>query len=647
VVLGAFVVSVLIWQQMLGLPAEQRVKDVTFYPWITSIDPKGYSLDVPFAFRVDPLSVTMILIVTGVGSLIHLYSVGYMAHDARFARYFTYLNLFTVAMLILVLANNYLLMFVGWEGVGLCSFLLIGFWFTRPSAAAAGKKAFIVNRVGDWGFILGMLLLFWTFGTLNYGGVAGSEGIFDQIASRAATPDGVALLTAAALLLFLGATGKSAQLPLYLWLPDAMEGPTPVSALIHAATMVTAGVYMVARSHALYAAAPAALMVVAVVGAATALFAALVAMVQNDIKRVLAYSTVSQLGYMVLGVGVGAYAAGIFHLVTHAFFKALLFLGAGSVMHSLAGQLDMRKMGGLSKYMPLTWGTFLVGWLAICGVPGLAGFYSKDAILANAYATNPALWVVGLGTAALTAFYMSRMFFTTFHGKERIELGDEHHGGEEAHGHDAHGHDAGHAHADPHAHPAHSHAHADGSVHVHESPPVMTMPLVLLAIGSFVVGFLLNGGLIPHHVTPFGQWLAPSVGEPVEHVAHGGLGEGALIALSIAAAVVGIVAAWLLHQKDAFVRERETAFGQAADARFGYDGVLHAIFVRGGDALSQALWRIVDVGIIDGIVNGVGAAVAAGARMMRTLQTGYVRNYALMMLIGAMVVIGALLWGQQ
>jgi NADH-quinone oxidoreductase subunit L len=612
VVLVAFGAAVTVLMNLLSLPPDQRARDVTLYHWITSNDPNGRSLDVPFAFRIDPLSVTMILVVTGVGFLIHVYSTGYMAEDPLYARYFTYLNLFTFSMLLLVLANNFVLMFVGWEGVGLCSYLLIGFWFEKVSAAAAGKKAFIINRVGDWGFLLGIMLLFWEFGTLTFGGIPGSRGVFDEVAAKAATPGGVATLTMAALLLFLGATGKSAQLPLYLWLPDAMEGPTPVSALIHAATMVTAGVYMVARCHALFDAAPTAALVVAVVGTVTALFAATVAMVQFDIKRVLAYSTVSQLGYMFLGVGVGAYTAGIFHLVTHAFFKALLFLGAGSVMHALSGEVDMRRMGGLRRHLPLTFWTFAIGYLAIAGIPPLAGFYSKDAILSAAYEKGgiyQLLWAVGLVTAGLTAFYMGRMFFTTFYGRGRMSEEVRH--------------------------------------HMHESPPVMTVPLIVLGALAIVGGAMLTGGLPLGPQSPLTTWLAPAVrgAEPAaEAVAHGGLSESVLIILSVAAGVIGIAVAWLLSEQGYYLREKLTLPYKVLADRYGYDRLLHAIFVRGGSTLAEMLWSVVDVGIIDGIVNGVAATVNGGARALRTLQTGYVRNYALVMLAGATVVVGAFLW---
>jgi NADH-quinone oxidoreductase subunit L len=618
VVLAAFFVSLWIFFHVLGSPADGRSSERVLWQWINS----GV-FQAPVALRIDPLSVTMMLVVTGVGFLIHVYSAGYMADDPRFARYFAWLNLFTFAMLILVMANNYLLMFVGWEGVGLCSFLLIGFFFEKESAAAAGKKAFLVNRVGDWGFLLGLLLMFWTFRS-----VAGDQfrtlnftDVFHNAAQVAQSqPEVVAVI---ALLLFVGATGKSAQLPLYLWLPDAMEGPTPVSALIHAATMVTAGVYMIARSHELFSAAPMALNVVAWVGVITALFAAIVAVVQNDIKRVLAYSTVSQLGYMFVGVGVAAYSAGIFHLVTHAFFKALLFLGAGSVMHALAGELDIRKMGGLRKHLPWTFGTMLLAWLAIAGIPPFAGFYSKDVILESAYQHGQmGIWLIGLATAGLTAFYMSRMFFTVFFGQERYVPAAEGHG----HG----GHD--------HAHGGHGHGHG-----IHESPPVMTVPLMVLAVLSVIGGLWLNWGVLPHPGGLLASFLAPSVGPMAEHgaeAAHSGLSPVILMVISVAVAAAGILVALFMHNNGAFVRERPTALRRLVENRFGYDALLHGLVVVGGTQLAIALWRFVEIGIIDRIVNGVGAAVAGAGQALRVPQTGFVRNYALSMLVGTVAVLG-------
>ncbi|MGE5177048.1 MAG: NADH-quinone oxidoreductase subunit L, partial [Hyphomicrobiales bacterium] len=445
---AALVIAILCVRQLLAMPAEDRIFSQQLFSWIDSGD-----LAVPVRFMLDPLSAVMILVVTGVGFLIHVYSTGYMGHEKAYGRYFSYLNLFTFAMLVLVMADNFLVMFFGWEGVGLCSYLLIGFWYQKPSAAEAGKKAFVVNRIGDWGFLIGMLLVFVTFGTLDF------ARVFPEAPTRLALGGGLA--TAIALFLFVGATGKSAQIPLYVWLPDAMEGPTPVSALIHAATMVTAGVYMVARCHILYTLAPTALLVVAIVGAATAVFAATIGLVQKDIKRVLAYSTVSQLGYMFLGLGVGAFSAGIFHLMTHAFFKALLFLGAGSVIHGLSGEQDMDRMGGLKSALPKTHFTMLMATLAICGIFPFAGFFSKDEILWNAWSHgHPILWAAGVFGAFLTAFYMFRLYFMTFHGPSRVTEEAKH--------------------------------------HLHESPNSMILPLMVLAALSVVGGFvqvpLLQGG---------------------------------------------------------------------------------------------------------------------------------------------------------
>ncbi|HSL91173.1 MAG TPA: NADH-quinone oxidoreductase subunit L, partial [Candidatus Limnocylindrales bacterium] len=413
VVGAAFAVSVLAVLALAARPSNDRLFIQVLFPWIQA---GGFS--APAALQLDPLSSVMILVVTGVGFLIHVYSVGYMSHEKAFARYFVYLNLFTFAMLVLVLGSNYLLMFVGWEGVGLCSYLLIGYWYEKKSASDAGKKAFIVNRIGDFGFMLGMFLLFWTFGSVSY------TEVFARI--PALTADGTltaGIATAITLLFFLGAVGKSAQIPLYVWLPDAMEGPTPVSALIHAATMVTAGVYMVARSNALYLLSPVSMGVVAAVGAATAIFSATIGITQNDIKRVLAYSTVSQLGYMFLACGVGAFTAGIFHLMTHAFFKALLFLGSGSVIHALSGEQDMRRMGGLKKHLPITFTTMFVATLAIAGIPGLSGFFSKDEILWQSFSSpygHVGLWAVATVAAGVTAFYMFRLVFLTFFGDSRM-----------------------------------------------------------------------------------------------------------------------------------------------------------------------------------------------------------------------------------
>ncbi|MDH5468636.1 MAG: NADH-quinone oxidoreductase subunit L, partial [Candidatus Aminicenantes bacterium] len=435
----SFIISVISFLGLLQISPESYPLIKNLFPWINS-----GSFNINFSLQLDPLSAVMAMVVSGVGFIIHVYSVGYMAKDEGYTRYFIYLNLFTFAMLILVMASNLVLMFVGWEGVGLCSYLLIGFWFEKHSAANAGKKAFIVNRIGDAGFLLGIMFILIHIGSAEF------TAINEAIGGGAITQG---LATLIAILLFVGATGKSAQIPLYVWLPDAMEGPTPVSALIHAATMVTAGVYMVSRMNLLYALSETAALIVATVGAVTAVYAATMALTQNDIKRVLAYSTISQIGYMFMGCGVGAYAAGMFHLYTHAFFKSLLFLAAGSVMHALSGELDMKKMGGLRKYLPLTYPTFLIGAIAIAGIPFFSGFFSKDAILTLAYANGYYyIWALGVLGAILTAFYMFRLIFLTFHGKERL---------------------------DP-----------EVKKHIHESPPMMTIPLVLLAFFSVVAGYI-------------------------------------------------------------------------------------------------------------------------------------------------------------
>jgi NADH-quinone oxidoreductase subunit L len=553
--------------------------------------------------RLDALSAVMTLVVTGVGFLIHVYSAGYMGHDEDYARYFAYLNLFTLSMLLLVLADSILLFFVGWEGVGLCSYLLIGFWYEKDENAAAGKKAFVVNRVGDAGFLLGIMLLFWTLGaagvwTLDF------TGFRDNVDKL---PAGVA--TAAALLLFVGATGKSAQLPLYVWLPDAMAGPTPVSALIHAATMVTAGVYMIARMHFLYDLSPTALHWVAAIGAATAFFAATIGLVQNDIKRVLAYSTVSQLGYMFLAMGVGAYAFGIFHLMTHAFFKALLFLGAGSVIHGMGGEQDIRRMGGLRAKMPTTFATFVVGCAAIAGVPLLAGFFSKDAILAAAFTSehgHPLLWLVGVTGAVLTAFYMFRLLFLTFFGEFR---GDAH-----------------------------------AAEHVHESPSSMTVPLGVLAALSIVGGWV---GLPEHWLwgDRFAEFLSPVVG-----AFHGEAGAGvevALMAASIAAAFGGIGLAYYLYlvrpELPARVAERSRGVYETLLNKYWVDEAYDATFVAGTVGGARWLWKWIDVLLIDGTVNGVGTFVRLQSATWRRLQTGNVQHYALTFLLGVIVIVGLLM----
>jgi NADH-quinone oxidoreductase subunit L len=551
-------------------------------------------LSVPVNLLLDPLSAVMILVVTGVGSLIHVYSLGYMAHDEDQVRYFSYLNLFTFFMLVLVLAGNLPLMFVGWEGVGLCSYLLIGFWFKKQSASRAGMKAFVVNRIGDVGLILGMVLAWHSFGTLD----------LVDLADNAAALGQFGVVTAVCLLLFLGATGKSAQIPLHVWLPDAMEGPTPVSALIHAATMVTAGVYMVARLAPLFGRSETALMVVAVIGTATALMAATVALVQTDIKRVLAYSTVSQLGFMFLAAGVGAFGVAVYHLFTHAFFKALLFLGSGSVIHALGGEQDMRKMGGLWRKIPWTFATFAVGTLAIAGIPPLAGYFSKDAILAAALEGHrPVLFAVALFTALLTAFYMGRLLVLTFFGAYR--------GGHPAHDHDAHGHGG-----------------------IHEAPWSMRIPLVLLALGSAVVGFV----SIP-------EIVQPAFRLPAAEPHHGWL----VPALATTAAVLGLLAAYYLYglYADLATRLAQSArpLRRVLEDKYGFDRFFDWVAGQGVvEGSRRVLWRRLDAGVIDGAVNGTARAVAAASRGLRLAQTGLVRAYALLILGGAVGLLGYLLW---
>jgi len=599
----AFLIAIGCFLSLSSHAPEDRVFVQQLFSWIDSGD-----LSVAVRFALDPLSMIMILVVTGVGFLIHVYSTGYMGHEKAYGRYFSYLNLFTFAMLVLVMADNFLVMFFGWEGVGLCSYLLIGFWYQKPSAAAAGKKAFVVNRIGDWGFIIGMLLVFVHFGTLDFGRV------FTEAPDRMAF--GSAIATAIALFLFVGATGKSAQIPLYVWLPDAMEGPTPVSALIHAATMVTAGVYMIARCHVLYALAPAALIVVAIIGAATALFAATIGLVQKDIKRVLAYSTVSQLGYMFLAMGVGAYASGIFHLMTHAFFKALLFLGAGSVIHAVSGEQDMDKMGGLKSHLPKTHLTMLIGTLAIAGIFPLSGFFSKDEILWNAWRANPGLWAVGVIGAFLTAFYMFRLYYMTFHGPMRVPEEARH--------------------------------------HLHESPTSMTLPLMILAVLAAIGGFvqipIIAGG------QRFDAWLEPVFADlarvmgPTAHAeaaaAHQPGLEAAFMGISLLVALAGIYLARKFYVTDPTLPHRlaETARGfyktlwEKYRVDELYDRTVIQPIVRG----SERLWQGFDAGVIDGAVNGVGKQIERGAGLLRLAQTGYVQFYALIITLGLVVVLGYL-----
>jgi NADH-quinone oxidoreductase subunit L len=693
VMAAAFVMSAVAFVGLVGLPYDERVRDVTVATWIppiplaTAHDIGMFSVD--WTVRLDPLSAVMLLVVSGIGFLIHVYATAYMKDEPRgsYARFFCYLNLFCLFMLVLVLGGNFLVMFVGWEGVGLCSYLLIGFWYEKTSASDAGKKAFITNRVGDWGFILGMFLVFFTFGTLDFREVATAAAAMPRETT------GFGVLSVICLLLFVGATGKSAQIPLYVWLPDAMEGPTPVSALIHAATMVTAGVYMVARNAVLFAHAPLVMQIVGIVGALTALMAATIGLVQNDIKRVLAYSTVSQLGYMFLATGVGAFAAAVFHLVTHAFFKALLFLGSGSVIHAMAGEQDMQKMGGLRKYMPVTFVTMMLGSLAIAGIPPMAGFFSKDEILYQTFIGNRLLWVIAAVTALLTAFYMFRLMLLTFFGTYRgpawsrtasapaaAQAAD--HG--VRHPLDAHAH--GQAHKDDHEV---SHGKADAHAHhwhgPHESPAPMTFPLMVLAVGAIVAGFigvphvLRVNNAIEHFLEPSftvakgGQGALGAEGaqgaegapgaEGAAEAAMSNAGALGLMFFSVLIAVVGILTArhfyllnpelparlaarWrgahaLLYNKY-FVDELYDATairGTFAAARgcFAFDRRVVDGAVNGSAWLTQiASWlsHMIDKYVVDGAVNLLAWTAGRGSFLVRRIQTGLVQNYALLMVLG-------------
>ena len=614
----SFLVSAAIFYEFLHLPPASRIFEKDIFDWITSGE-----FSVPIGFRIDALSVIMCLVVTGVGFLIHVYSAGYIHDDAGFARYFTYLNLFVFMMLLLVTGNNLLLMFVGWEGVGLCSYLLIGFWYEKDSASNAGKKAFIVNRIGDFGFLLGIFLLFVSLG---------SHGVwtlkFSEIQPHAHLLS-ASVVTLITLLFFVGATGKSAQIPLYVWLPDAMEGPTPVSSLIHAATMVTAGVYMIARLNFLYSMAPDTMFVVALIGALTAMFAASIGFAQYDIKRVLAYSTISQLGFMFVAVGVGAYAAGIFHLMTHAFFKGLLFLGAGSVMHAMSGELDMRNMGGLRKKIPITYVTFFIACLAIAGIPGFSGFFSKDEILWKAFSSgNMVVWLIAVITAGMTAFYMFRLLLSTFHGQCRASEEVKH--------------------------------------HIHESPKIMTVPLMILAFLSLVGGYV----GVPHILggeNRFEKFLEPVFG-PAGHTASASAwnldfiskawaGEGAahnasselnLMILSVVIAFIGIYIAYLFYIKKPdlpkqFV-EKFSGFYHTVHHKYFVDEIYFTLFVRSLLGIGRFLLRVVDERIIDGMVNGTGHLMRGIGSIIRRIETGYVQGYAFGMILGAIIVVGYLIW---
>ncbi len=584
-----------------GAPLSLSLSSV---PWIAV---SGFHVD--FSFAIDHLSLVMLAVVTGVGFLIHIYSVSYMAHEEGYWRFFAYLNLFMFFMLVLVLASSFLLLFVGWEGVGLASYLLIGFYFTKDSAANAGKKAFIVNRIGDFGFLIAMFLLVAHYGTLSF------SSIFTQIA---ASPISGGLFTTIALLLVLGATGKSAQIPLYIWLPDAMEGPTPVSALIHAATMVTAGIYMVARCHVLFDHSPAALTVVAIIGAATALFAATIGLVQHDIKRVLAYSTVSQLGYMFMACGIGAYSAGIFHLMTHAFFKGLLFLAAGSVIHSLSGQQDMRSMGGLWKKIPLTFWTMTAGVFAISGIIPFAGFFSKDEILYQTFISpNPLarlLWLVGLVTAGITSFYMFRLWFKTFFGEPRF---DEH------------------------------------ETHVHESSLVMTLPLMVLAILSIVGGWVGIPAALGGH-NEFAHFLDPvfaSAAVPAVEATSHGL-ELTLAAISLLTAILGIFVAWLFYYRKpgtaAALASKFAPIYSLLHHKYWVDEIYGRLIITPLLAFSRLiLGGLVDAGIIQGTGSGLAATTRGGGWLVRRIQSGNIRSYAGWLAAGAAAAIAIVLFGHH
>ena len=583
-VLVSFVISLLIFPDVRKEGFETVV--VNLFDFINA-----GSLKIPFAFQVDQLSVLFLLIITGVGFLIHVYSTSYM-HDEEnehFARYFSYLNLFVFSMLILVLGANYVIMFIGWEGVGLCSYLLIGFWFKNIDYGNAAKKAFIMNRIGDLGFLIAVFWMISKFGSVS----------FAEVFAKAPSVS-VGILTGITLLLFVGATGKSAQIPLYTWLPDAMAGPTPVSALIHAATMVTAGIYMIARSNIMYTLSPVTQTVVAITGLATALFAATIALKQNDIKKVLAYSTVSQLGYMFLGLGVGAYTGAVFHVMTHAFFKALLFLGAGSVIHAMHEQ-DIRKMGGLKKFMPITHITFLLACFAIAGIPPFSGFFSKEEILAAAYEKNPLYFIVGVITALMTAFYMFRLYATTFLGKFRRTEEQEH--------------------------------------HVHESPSAITIPLIILAILAVVGGFV----GIPEVFAKDSHWLqhflspifAGSEKIHETQVADKST-ELTLMGISVVVALIGVVYAWSKFSKNPELGEPQ-GFGKILANKWYVDELYDAIIIRPLNAFAKFLSDVVEKSVIDWIVNGVGKTVQYSSRQIRLLQSGQVGGYVLLMVIGIVI----------
>ena len=559
-------------------------------------------LNIPFEFQIDQLTSVFLLIITGVGFLIHVYSTSYMKDEDQsgYARYFSYLNLFVFSMLLLVLGGNYVIMFMGWEGVGLCSYLLIGFWFKNNSFNNAAKKAFIMNRIGDLGFILGIFWLINTFGTTSYHNLFDTQtGILSVI-----TVKNSPVLIEISLLLFMGATGKSAQIPLYTWLPDAMAGPTPVSALIHAATMVTAGIYMIARSNIIYTMAPFTMTIVAIVGLATAIFAAIIALKQNDIKKVLAYSTVSQLGYMFLGLGVGAYSAAVFHVMTHAFFKALLFLGAGSVIHAMGGEQDIRKMGGLGKKMKITYVTFFIACLAIAGLPPFSGFFSKDEILAAAYANNQLLYIVGVAGALLTAFYMFRLLALTFAGKFR---GTE-----------------------------------DQLHHLHESPSAMTFPLICLAVLSAIGGFVGIPEIFVKNGNSLGDFLSPVFADSNKLLIPGTTSpqlEIILMAVSSVLILFVCIWAWKKYKNYQEGTEEAGAFTKAIENKFYVDEIYDRIIVKPLKGFSRVLSNVVEKSGIDALVNGVGKSINYSSRQIRLLQSGFVGSYILLMVVGLLLLL--------
>ena len=598
----SFILALTLFVQMLGVEPDQRKQSMELFTWLSTFTGSTSSFTVNIAYQIDQLSILMTFIVTGVGFLIHVYSIGYMHNDAGFWRFFSYLNLFIFAMLNLVLADNFVLMFLGWEGVGLCSYLLIGFWYEKKFTGDAAKKAFVVNRVGDFGFVLGMLLIFSTFGSLNFSSVFNSASLLS-----------VGNTTAfwITMLLFVGAMGKSAQIPLYVWLPDAMAGPTPVSALIHAATMVTAGVYMVARCSILFALAPVTMEFIAIVGAVTAVFAATIGLVQNDIKKVLAYSTISQLGYMFLAMGVAAFSAGIFHLMTHAFFKALLFLGSGAVIHAMHDEQDIQKMGGLKEYLPVTYKTFLIGAIAIAGIPPFAGFFSKDEILWKAFSSEQGswiLWLVGVFGAAMTAFYMFRLVTLTFEGEKRFD---------------------------------------HNRLHPHEAPKTMTIPLIILAALSIAGGFV----GIPH-ASVIENWLEP-IFSPAQYKLlssehAGGLIEYLLMFISVAIAASGIyLARWIYLQRSEIAVSLAKRYPRTYRVLFNkyyVDEVYDAVIVDPTVKISNdVLWKAMDIAMIDGSVNGLAKIINGIGQVIRKIQTGVAQSYAVVFIGGILFVITWLL----